>query len=385
LSANNKSVTLLALFFISTTMSDVRVINEYANLSTLSCAVIFLLHMKTILNKRSRLFDLIYILLILIAAVSAGLNQSGNKTINHLIAYTCSICFFGIFIGRIFSVYSIEQLKSAAKYALHVIALCVVLEVGCEYYFKIPPILPRVQDFIYDPPLILFGVELVRARGGMVESGHLALACVGLFAIVKAFPGLPNKSISTTASILIIVLFTNSVAAMISLFVIVIFYINTRVRHLLILFFTLIVPFYLFIPSVISKFSDPSYFDRLNRIIIAYDVLEKNPQYLLLGIGPGNAPLWGIEGSIVSFLILLVFEYGFLSLFALMTLILVLSNKINNKNQKRYLIMVVFLFILQSLSISNFWYTSFWILPSLLYYISVRYANIKVDSQNPIH
>jgi hypothetical protein len=374
----NKSIALLALFFISTTTSDVRVLNEYVNLSTILFALFSLLHIKTILNAQNRLFDITYMMLIMIAVVSASINQSGDKTVSHLVAYSCSICFFGIFIGRIFSAYTIEQLKNAAIYALQTIALCVVFEVVINYYFDLPPFLPRVDDIIYDPPLIFFGIDLVRARGGMVESGHLALACIGIFAIIKALPDTPKKSFAATISIFLIVILSNSVAAMLSLIAIVIFDIKPRIRYLIVGFLSLMVVLYLFAPAVISKFSDQSYLDRINRIIIAYDVLEKKPQLLFFGVGPGNAPLWGIDGSIVSFLILLIFEYGFLSLLILIALFLFLSTK-NKKNfDGLKLNMVLCLFILQALSISNFWYTSFWILPGLLYFISAKCTNKRI-------
>ena len=374
----NKSIALLALFFISTTTSDVRVLNEYVNLSTILFALFSFLHIKTILNAQNRLFDITYMMLIMMAVVSASINQSGDKTVSHLVAYSCSICFFGIFIGRIFSAFTIEQLKNAAIYALQTIALCVVFEVVINYYFDLPPFLPRVNDIIYDPPLIFFGIDLVRARGGMVESGHLALACIGIFAIIKALPDTPKKSFAATISIFLIVILSNSVAAMLSLIAIVIFDIKPRIRYLIVGFLSLMVVLYLFAPAVISKFSDQSYLDRINRIIIAYDVLEKKPQLLFFGVGPGNAPLWGIDGSIVSFLILLIFEYGFLSLLILMALFLFLSKKIKKNFDGLKFNMVLCLFILQALSISNFWYTSFWILPGLLYFISAKCTNKRI-------
>lgn len=368
----------MTLFFISTTTSDVRVLNEYVNLSTILFALFSFLHIKTILNAQNRLFDITYMMLIMMAVVSALINQSGDKTVSHLVAYSCSICFFGIFIGRIFSAFTIEQLKNAAIYALQTIALCVVFEVVINYYFDLPPFLPRVDDIIYDPPLIFFGIDLVRARGGMVESGHLALACIGIFAIIKALPDTPKKSFAANISIFLIVILSNSVAAMLSLIAIVIFDIKLRIRYLIVGFLSLMVVLYLFAPAVISKFSDQSYLDRINRIIIAYDVLEKKPQLLFFGVGPGNAPLWGIDGSIVSFLILLIFEYGFLSLLILMALFLFLSKKIKKNFDGLKFNMVLCLFILQALSISNFWYTSFWILPGLLYFISAKCTNKRI-------
>ena len=355
-----------------------RVLNEYVNLSTILFALFSFLHIKTILNAQNRLFDITYMMLIMMAVVSASINQSGDKTVSHLVAYSCSICFFGIFIGRIFSAFTIEQLKNAAIYALQTIALCVVFEVVINYYFDLPPFLPRVDDIIYDPPLIFFGIDLVRARGGMVESGHLALACIGIFAIIKALPDPPKKSFAATISIFLIVILSNSVAAMLSLIAIVIFDIKPRIRYLIVGFLSLMVVLYLFAPAVISKFSDQSYLDRINRIIIAYDVLEKKPQLLFFGVGPGNAPLWGIDGSIVSFLILLIFEYGFLSLLILMALFLFLSKKIKKNFDGLKFNMVLCLFILQALSISNFWYTSFWILPGLLYFISAKCTNKRI-------